>query len=217
VFAEPRGSHLSWQQALLMEDEGQELDTLSTRQYSPFLLTDEDKRELREEILPYWKTHHHCPPLPPDLENGLAGGPLTRVRRRSHTDTMAHWTAGCEKMLDKGILGIKRNAEERLARLDLTDPDEFKKMPFLQGVILALEAAAEIGKGFAASARELAAKEQNGKRKTELLRIAEVCDWVPANPARTFYEALQSVWFTHILHAWDKGHSAGMGPGRVDQ
>ncbi len=216
LFTEPRGSNLSWQQALLMEDQ-QELDTLSTRQYSPFLLRDDDMRELREQILPYWRTHHPSPPLPSELTDDLPDGPLTRMRRRYYPDTMAHWTAGYEKVLKKGILGVKRDAEERLARLDLTDPEEFEKMPFLRAVILALEAAAEIGLRFAARAREIAETEEDDERKTELLRIAEICDWVPANPARTFYEALQAVWFTHMLHAWDNGHSAGMGPGRADQ
>ena len=38
-----------------------------------------------------------------------------------------------------------------------------------------------------------------------------------AHPARTFYEAIQSVWFVHILHALDDERCAGMGPGRPDQ
>jgi formate C-acetyltransferase len=119
--------------------------------------------------------------------------------------------------LKKGIQGVKKDAEERISRLDLTIPEDFKKLTFLQGVIIALEAAAEIGSRFAAKARELAAKESDNVRKTELLKIAEVCDRVPAQPARTFCEAIQSVWFVHILHALDNENATGMGPGRPDQ
>jgi len=191
LFSEPHASPLAGGIAAILEGE---LDTLSTRQMSPCLISDEDKKELREELIPYWKAHRDCYPY-----------------------GMSHWTAGYEKVLKKGILGIKRDAEERLARLDLTRAEDAGKLPFLEGVILALEAAAEIGERFAARVRELAEKEEGGERKAELLKIAEVCDWVPANPARTFYGALQSVWFTHILHAWDNGHSHGMGPGRPDQ
>ncbi len=190
LFCEPRGSNLSGGQALALEGE---LDTLSTREITPFLISDEDKRELREEIVPYWKAH------------------------RNWGTTLPHWTAGYEKVLKKGILGVKRDAEERLARLDLADPDDFKKLSFLEGVIMALEAAAEIGGRFAAKARELANTEEDAGRKAELLKIAEICDRVPANPARTFYEAIQSVWFVHILHALDNEHATGMGPGRPDQ
>jgi len=190
LFCEPRGANLSWGQSLALEGE---LDTLSTRKINPFLISDEDKRELREEIIPYWKAH------------------------RDGGATLPHWTAGYEKVLAKGLLGVKRDAEERLARLDLADPEDFKKLAFLEGVIMALEAAAEIGARFAAKARELANKEEDAGRKAELLKIAEACDRVPAHPAMTFYEAIQSIWFIHILHALDNEHATGMGPGRPDQ
>ena len=190
LFCEPRGSNLPWGQALAIEAE---LDTISTREITPFLISDEDKKELREEILPYWKKHR-------------GGG-----------STLPHWTAGYEKVLEKGLLGVKKDAEERRARLDLTDPGDFKKLTFLQGVIMALEAAAEIGDRFAAKASELADKEEDAGRKAELLKIAEACHRVPAQPARTFYEAIQSIWFVHILHALDNEHASGMGPGRPDQ
>ena len=191
LFSEPHACPLAGATAAMLEGE---LDTLSTREMSPCLISDEDKRELREELIPHWKAHHDHYPY-----------------------GMSHWTAGYEKVLEKGILGVKGDVEERLARLDLTRAEDVRKLPFLEGVIVALEAAAEIGERFAARVRELAEKEEDGRRKAELLKMAEVCDWVPANPARTFCEALQSVWFTHILHAWDNGHSHGMGPGRADQ
>jgi len=191
LFCEPRGSNLTGGMALMLEDE---LDTSSTREIAPFLITDEDKRELREELIPYWKAHRH-----------------------NHSRSTAHWSTGYEKVLEKGVLGVKKDAEDRLAGLDLTKGEEVRKVPFFQSVIMALEAAAEIGGRFAAKARELAEREEDSRRKAELLEIAEACDWVPANPARTFREAIQSVWFTHVLHAWDNEMSAGMGPGRPDQ
>jgi formate C-acetyltransferase len=52
---------------------------------------------------------------------------------------------------------------------------------------------------YADLAREMAAKETNPKRKQELERIAEVCERVPANPARDWWEAVQSVWMVHTL------------------
>jgi len=192
LYRQPGGAILSAGQAVLMEGE---LDTLSTREYAPHLISDEDKRELREEIIPYWKTH----------------------LRNYAVDSLMHWTTGYEKVLRKGVLGVKRDAEERLARLDIADPEDVRKVIFLRGVITGMEAAGEIGERFSAKARELAKQEADRERKAELLKIAEVCDRVPAHPARTFHEALQSVWFTHILHAWDNEWSWGMGPGRADQ
>jgi|TARA_Y100000310_G_scaffold312725_1_gene360324 formate C-acetyltransferase len=190
LFCEPRGSNLSAGQARSLESE---LDILATREITPFQISDEDKRELREEILPYWKAH------------------------RGYSATLPHWTAGYEKVLHKGLLGVKQDAEEALSNLDLTDPEDFSKLAFLEGVVLAVGAAAEIGGRFAEKAREMAGEETDADRKTELEKIAEACDRVPAQPARTFYEAIQSVWFIHILHALDNEHATGMGPGRADQ
>ena len=64
---------------------------------------------------------------------------------------------------------------------------------------------------------EKAKSEQDQKRKEELLKIAEVCRWVPANAPRTFHEAVQMYWFVHLgtiteLNGWD-----AMNPGHFDQ
>jgi formate C-acetyltransferase len=176
-----------------------DLDTLGTREHNPFIISDEEKRELREEIFPYLKTHPY-----------LAAGVLPSQVRT----TLLHHTVNYEKVLQKGILGIKRDAEERLARLDLTNPEDLRKLPFLENVIMCLEAAAELGGRFAAGARELAEEEEDAGRKAELLEIAEICDRVPANPARTFHEAIQSHWLTDVLLRWEGNHES---PGRADQ
>jgi len=172
-------------------------------------LSDEDMRELKEEFIPYWKARDYVIPIPPQMKK--VG--ITELWSRPQ---LPHWTPNWEKLLEKGLLGIKKDAEERLAGLDLTRLEEIRKIPFLEGVIIGLKAAAEIGERHAARARELAEREVDAGRKAELLKIAEVCDWVPANPARTFHEALQSCEFIHLLLFWE-GTDAAVEPGRVDQ
>ena len=207
LFSVPRGTEVMVEQGFGLEEE---LDTLSTREYTPFLISEEDKRELREEIFPYWRAHYYSPPIPPEARK--AG-----IMAASGLRFLPHYIVNYEKVLKKGLSGVKRDAEERLARLDLAEPDEIRKVPFLEGVIMGLEAASEIGQRFAARARELAEDEEDTRRKAELLKIAEVCDRVPANPARTFYEALQAVWFTHMLIGWEVSALFGASPGRADQ
>ena len=168
---------------------------LGMREDAPFAdLSDDEKRELKE-FKPYWR------------EQGRIG----------NTHHFGHNIHGHEKVLKKGFLGIKKEAEERLARLDLVEPEEAAKVHFLEGVIMAMEAAAEIGKRFAARARKLAENEKDGKRKAELLKIAKVCDRVPAQPARTFYEALQSYYFSYLLLYLEVIPSLGFSQGRMDQ
>ncbi len=130
---------------------------------------------------------------------------------------VGHSSFGYEKVLKKGFLGIEKDAEDRLARIDIADPEELRKIPFLKGVIIAMEAAAGIGKRFAGRAREMADRETNPVRRAELLKIAEVCEQIPAHPARTFHEALQSVWFTQIMNFWETPLILSVSPGRADQ
>lgn len=168
---------------------------LGMRKDAPYpKLSDEEKNEL-EALKPYWR------------EQG----------RKETTHHFGHNIHNHQKVLKIGFLGIKKEAEERLAKLDLTEPDSAAKVPFLEGVIIAMDAAAEIGKRFAVKAREMAKEELDEKRKEELLKIAEVCDQVPAHPARTFYEAIQSYYFSYLLLFWEVIPTLGFSQGRMDQ
>jgi len=158
-------------------------------------LTDEEKRELKEEIIPVWQ------------EQGLM-------------DVIIHYGHNIhsfEKILGKGYLGIKADAEASLAKLNLTEPEDLRKATFLNGVIMVMDAAAEIGPRFADLAREMAAEEKDAERKADLLKIAEVCDRVPANPARTLHEALQACVFARMLVLWEISYDMGYCLGRMDQ
>jgi len=206
LFSEPGGTEV-WVDQYWLE---REMDTIGTRETTPFEIDEEAKRELKEEIFPYWKSQSFSPFIPPELrKHGIVAATGMRF--------LPHSIANYERVLKKGILGIKKDAEERLDRLDLLDPKDLEKVPFLEGVIMGLEAATEIGRRFAARARELADTETDAARKAELLKIAEICDRVPAHPARTLHEALQSVWFAHIMLGWEVSAYAGMSPGRCDQ
>ncbi|MCP4754954.1 MAG: hypothetical protein GY866_29100 [Proteobacteria bacterium] len=157
-------------------------------------LSREEKNEL-EEMTPYWK------------EQG-------RIGKTFHYGHNIH---DHQKVVKKGFLGIKKDAEEKLAGLDMDKAEDVSKVPFLQGVIMAMEAASEIGKRYADRARELAEIETDVRRKEDLLKIAGVCDRVPANPARTFHEALQSYYISYLLLHWEVVPSIGFSQGRMDQ
>ncbi|KKN03444.1 hypothetical protein LCGC14_1107650 [marine sediment metagenome] len=211
LFSEPRGTEIPFYSipytAFGLE---KELDTLSTRTIDPFLIDDEDKKILKEEIYPYWKEHNYIPTIPPEAAK-------LGIKYAIPSPKVDHYVVNYPKVLKKGLLGIKRDAEETLDSLDLTDSEEVKKVPFLEGVILALETAAKIGKRFAIKAKSLAEVEEDGKRKAELLKIADICENVPANPANSFYEALQSVWFIHMMLGWELSFHGGISLGRADQ
>jgi pyruvate formate-lyase/glycerol dehydratase family glycyl radical enzyme len=121
-----------------------------------------------------------------------------------------------EKAIRKGLRGILVEVEEELEATSPTDDMSRDKVYFLQALAMVLRAGVGYGKRYAALARELA-KSAEGKRKAELELIAEVCDWVPENPARSFHEALQTMWFCEVLMFWDTQGIFAVAPGRVDQ
>ena len=83
-------------------------------------------------------------------------------------------------------------------------------------MVIVLEAMIRYAKRYATMAEEKAEKESNPQRKAELERAAEACRWVPENPPRTFFEAVQSFWFTTLGVYMDKCQP-NVFAGRLDQ
>lgn len=89
---------------------------------------------------------------------------------------------------------------------------------FLRALIITIEAARDFAGRYAAEAEKLAASEENAKRKAELIEISRICRKVPWEPAATFHEAMQSLWFTHMMVMTAESYPGpGLSPGRVDQ
>ena len=124
---------------------------------------------------------------------------------------------GCnyEKMLRVGYNGLIEECKDKIARIDAkrridrTKEDEEGKN-VLTSFIIALEGMIAFARRHAALAREQAAAETNAQRKKELLKIADTCEWVPANPARDFREAIQASWFVLIGQEIEKTASNAM-------
>ncbi|MFC1870545.1 pyruvate formate lyase family protein, partial [Chloroflexota bacterium] len=120
------------------------------------------------------------------------------------------------KVLNKGLIGVIGEIEEQLARLPLGPLEALGKRDTLRAMVIACNAVIAFARRYASLAKEMADNETDKARKKELERISEACQWVPANPARTFYEAVQSFWFIHLVLEIDHV-SAGISPGRLPQ
>ena len=119
-----------------------------------------------------------------------------------------------EKAVRKGFLGVLAEVEAELAKTAVLDDASRRKADFLSALAIALKAGIRYAQRYADLARALARK-TTGPRKAELERIAAVCDRVPAHPAQTFPEAIQSSLFLHILiHLESRAQES---PGRMDQ
>ena len=77
----------------------------------------------------------------------------------------------------------------------LSDPDAYSRREELRAMSICCDAIILYARRHAELARQLTAAESNPTRRRELERIADVCDRVPAQPPRDFWEALQAYWF----------------------
>jgi pyruvate formate-lyase/glycerol dehydratase family glycyl radical enzyme len=190
------------------------------------IVTDEDEKIVREVLTPYWTGKDYATAFAralPDETRFMMFGPdpkntLLWTVVVVATSSMRHsqnWTPDFSKLLTRGVKGICEEAQAKLA--SLSEPrDLVTKKPFLEAVIMTCDAMTIWSRRYAKLAAEMAAKEKDPQGKKELLEIAEVCEWVPENPARTFREALQAEWWGQMFNRIEQTSSA-MGQGRWDQ
>lgn len=203
------------------------IESFSSRKEGRFVITDEDARIVKEEIVPYWKgrtlfeTNYDL--LPQETRHVLyqKDDPYTPsyVIIDSTTDRSSQqWVPDYAKVLTLGFNGIRKVAEERIKSLDPFDQDNnFEKRPFLEAVVIVCRAMVAYARRYADLARKLAATERSKEREKELLEIAAICEKVPGEAAGTFREAVQSQWFTQVGFRFEQMHGGTVGNGRIDQ
>ena len=194
-----------------------EIDQFDKRPGDRFYVTEEVRSELLD-IAKWWhgKTvHDRClSTLPQDVKDAYSMGLLSANGNMTSGD--GHIMLDFEKMIYSGANGIIEDAKQKLDALDLTDPASHHKRIFYLSVITVYEGVIAYAERYAALALRLAQSAESAQRKEELLRLSEICRRVPANPAENFYEAVQTVWFAHLISQIESnGHS--MSFGRLDQ
>ncbi|MDR1612971.1 MAG: pyruvate formate-lyase [Planctomycetota bacterium] len=119
-------------------------------------------------------------------------------------------------VLKTGLQDIIERAKRRRAEIDPKEPDGMKKIYFLDGVIKGNEAVVNFSNRIAAECGKAAARAGNPKIRAELSEMADICRQVPLNPARTFHEAVQSIYMILLaVHLEANGHAISLG--RFDQ
>ena len=113
-------------------------------------------------------------------------------------------------------LRILAEVDAALAALRWEDPTAPERLTFLRAARAVAAAGCVLGQRYADCAERLAAECTDPQRARELREIAAVCRQVPARPARTFREAVQALWFAHVITCWDDGVNANS-IGRIDQ
>ena len=194
-----------------------ELDQFEKRDGDVFYITEKTKEQLRE-IAPFWQNNNLRTRgealLPEEVRVFMETGVFGMEGKLNAGD--AHLAVNYERILKDGLRGYEKRVKEYKATLDLTDPESIDKYCFYNAVLIVLEAVRNFANRYSVLAKDLAEKELNQERKIELLEISRICSKVPYEPAETFQEAVQSVWFIQlILQIESNGHSLSYG--RFDQ
>ena len=194
-----------------------ELDLFEKRDGDVFYITEETKQQLRD-IAPFWENNNLRARgealLPDEVSVFMETGVFGMEGKLNAGD--AHLAVNYEKLLKYGLKGYEERTRLLQSQLDFTVPENIDKNVFYKSVLTVIDAVHAFALRYSALAKEMAEKENNETRRAELMEISEVCARVPYEPAASFHEAVQSVWFIQlILQIESNGHSLSYG--RFDQ
>lgn len=193
-----------------------ELDLFEKRDGDVFYITEKTKEDLRS-IAPFWENNNlrakaGCL-LPDEVSVFMETGFFGMEGKMNSGD--AHLAVDYRTVLEVGLEGYRKRTLHEKANLDLTEPESIDKYQFYNAILIVLDAVQTYAERFSALAKQLA-ETATPERKAELLEISRICAKVPNQPAETFQEAVQSVWFIQlILQIESNGHSLSYG--RFDQ
>jgi formate C-acetyltransferase len=183
-------------------------------------VTDEERAMLLDAY-DYWKDRDiasHVWGLMPDFVREHQGnGVSSPTPFESMRLPQGHFVANFEKAIKVGFGAVRKQAEEKLAEIEKNVTHEnVRSHAFYRAVIKVCDGAVLMSKRYAEACRAKAAQTSDPVRKAELLRMADSCDWIMENPARTLWEGLQVIIFYQNMLTAD-GQQHGQSIANVDR
>jgi formate C-acetyltransferase len=196
----------------------EDLRILDTRAKTQYKVEPSVIEIYEKEVIPFWRNRsmrdQMFGELPREWIDAYEAGCYTEFMEQR---APGH-TAADGKLYRKGVLDFKADIACSEALLDFEkDPEALDKREQLRAMAISCDAVIRFAERHAELAEAEAARTSAPGRKRELLKIADVCHWVPAHAPRDFHEALQYYWFCHLaviteLNGWD-----AFSPGHLDQ
>ncbi|MDR1790887.1 MAG: hypothetical protein LBR20_04420 [Propionibacteriaceae bacterium] len=196
----------------------EDLDNMDARERVSFAVTDADRHLQAEVIIPFWAERATMTKMYAQLPEAwhllFNAGLFTEfMAQRGPGHTVADG-----KIYRKGYLDFIADIEAELAKIDYgQDMRASDRKAELEGMKLVCEGMVILGERYAALAREKALECGDPVRQAELEELAAVCDVVPAHAPRTFRQAVQMYWLTHIGVTSEMNNWDAYSPGKLDQ
>ena len=196
----------------------QDFEILNSRDKIPFKVDKELNAIQTEKIIPFWqgqsirdKIFHE---MDQEWKTAYTAGIFTEfMEQRAPGHTVLD-----DKIYKMGMKDFIVKINKQIELLDFENDDEaLAKREELKAMHISANALIAFAKRYSVMLFENAKSEKESLRKNELETIAGICERIPENPPRTFWEALQYYWFVHLgviteLNTWDS-----FNPGRLDQ
>jgi formate C-acetyltransferase len=194
-----------------------DVDRFDVREVQRALINNEEKQILKEEIIPFWEARtveeQFESMLPKEVFDDMEKYVFTVMLQITYG--IGHFTMNYERVLSKGLSGIIAEAKAVFHSLSVED-QKGEKAVFYNAVIRNLNAAIIFANRYADIAREMASKEGDPVRREELENISKICLRVPEYPANNFHEAVQCLYFIHLIAQIESGGNS-ISIGRIDQ
>ena len=196
----------------------EDFEILSSREKISFVADFETISIQQHKIIPFWQgksiRDKIFSEVSPQWIKSYEAGVFTEfMEQRAPGHTVLD-----DKIYQKGFNDFISDIALSMKKLDASgDPDKNEKKEELKAMKIAAEALILFARRYSVELKKLADNETNQTRKNELETMAGICERIPANPPRTFWEALQYYWFVHLgviieYNTWDS-----FNPGRLDQ
>lgn len=186
-----------------------ELDTLSTRPQDKFNVKEADKAVFRDTILPFWQGKSL-----EDIINTNIGEELQHIKKVAkinQTDhAQGHICPNTQEWLAHGPAGLIQKVTVYLTQASS------EKVDFYKSVLITLQAAQIFMNRYSLLADTMAKTETDPYNKQNLQNISRICKKLSNEPAETYHEALQSLWFLFVI-LQAESNASSFSPGRADQ
>lgn len=196
-----------------------ELDTISKRKKNPQSISEDDANLLNLNIFPYWIERSILEQAREEFGADVRLFEKFVYFIASKAGTISHTVPDYRVVVNKGInylVNLAKAGEEKLAKKPSRTKEEQESLNFYQAVQISLHGMLTYAANLSKHAAELASKEKDVARKKLYTDMAEICRNVPANPAKTFREALNAIWIVQVCILAESSNMA-MSPGRLDQ
>ena len=205
-----------------------ELDTIGERKKNPQCLSEKDAKILNEKVFPYWLNRDVLSVTKAQINEEANKAKTAEEKEKLKLPmrlleklifyllgkgaTISHTVPMFERVLSKGVLSIRNEAEEKAK----SKGTKKENVEFYEAVVVVLDGFLAYAQNLSKAAEERAKTESNPEEKSRFMRMAKACKNVPANGASNFYEAVTCVWLCLIaIHA--ENMNMAISPGRLDQ